>query len=582
MQHQRAGSRFRVAVVAMFAAGVIGLSGQTQTPSPTPRPRSPEQVAYDAAIAIPDPGKRADALMALLDDAQFRAQPIARTAQNSLFTLLVTKLPDRTADIGSVLDAMMAALDGGPTPATPMGRLNTVITYATTLVDANVLLDRAAAIITPALAALTFDDYASSTRSSLERSKAANPNVRIPSDARLKLTFDANRGRGIELLGRIHAAQGNRDLAEREFRDAVAANPALYSTQLRLAQIDIQAGREASALDRYLSVSLSGHLNATDTGAMVALYKKVRGSVAGLDAELDTLYRAKFPNPITPEPYVPVPNRTTRVVLAELFTGSACVPCVAANLAMDALAEHYAAKDVAFLVYHANIPQPDPMVVAGGDARRTSYKVSGVPTLQVDGAVRVGGGGERDTAVDTYADYRKVIDKELAEPAAAEVRLTAARAGSAVKVSVRVAGLAAGVKDPRLHIVLAERALRFSGENGIRFHNMVVRAVAGEKAEDGSGFALTPGAAKTIDHVFDLAAIPADLTRTLADELARRRDTEATAGRAPADYRAEGNAMTAIDPAALCVVAYVQDADKKVLQAATVNLAPAVAVPAKR
>ena len=46
-------------------------------------------------------------------------------------------------------------------------------------------------------------------------------------------------------------------------------------------------------------------------------------------------------------------------VLVELFTGAECPPCVAADLAFDALGKTYKPTDVVLLEYHLHIPGPD-------------------------------------------------------------------------------------------------------------------------------------------------------------------------------------------------------------------------------
>jgi thiol-disulfide isomerase/thioredoxin len=601
-----------------------------------------EQLAYNAAIGITDPAREAASLKSLLDNTQFKQHGIARQARNTYFTLLVTKLPDRKDEISATLDALLADLDapaapagnganangagananpnaaapsltsaaqaladaakavnaaaaGAPLPAaaapaaqpvvTPVSRLNTISGLASTLADGNMLLDRIEPLLTKALAGVTFEDYAKPIKEAAEKAKAANPARTVPTDAELKTSFDGIRGRSLETLARIHVAQGNPDKAEGEFKTALAATPMSLASELGLAQIEMKRGHEPAALDHYMLASLSGRMKPADTDAMNALYTKTHGKSGNIDADLDKLYHEKLPNPVKVTPYTPVKDRSNRVVLAEMFTGSGCPPCVAADLAMDALMEHYAPKDVIFLAYHANIPQPDPMVVNGGDTRRTYYKVPGVPTLHVDGGPfpaadaapgaytgDVGGGG-RDNSPSVYDRYIKTIDKELATPATADISLRAQRNGSSIKVAVNITKLPADAKDPRLHIVLAEDGMRFAGENGIRFHQMVVRAVAGEKAEDGSGFALTAETGKTVNHTFDLKAIPGDLTKTLATEMEKRHKADATRGATP-DYKAEGHAMTTIDPEALFVVAYIQDANQKVLQAVTFDLSP--------
>ena len=96
---------------------------------------------------------------------------------------------------------------------------------------------------------------------------------------------------------------------------------------------------------------------------------------------------------------------------------------------------------------------------------------------------------------------------------------------------------------------------------------MVVRGVAGAK---GSGIEIRGASDTTVDYTFDLAEIKTDVENTLADEIAKRRKTQANANASatPPDYRAEGRAMGEVKPDALVVVAFVQDGSKNVLQAA--------------
>lgn len=72
----------------------------------------------------------------------------------------------------------------------------------------------------------------------------------------------------------------------------------------------------------------------------------------------------------------------------------------------------------------------------------------------------------------------------------------------------------------------------------------------------------------TFEHTFDLAAIKSDLTQTLADTLAARRRSQPRAA-----FNASSLTIPAIGPSALVVVAFLQDADKSVLQAVLTELA---------
>ena len=138
-------------------------------------------------------------------------------------------------------------------------------------------------------------------------------------------------------------------------------------------------------------------------------------------------------------------------------------------------------------------------------------------------------------------------------PPAAAISLSAIGEGELVSVTANVSKLASKSKDLRLHLLLVERELHYMGENGVRFHPMVVRAMAGDR---GAGIPIKGNG--TTKYTFDLTAIRGDITSTLNAELEKRRASEAP-GSARRDYAADGHAYTSIDLAALSVVAFVQD-----------------------
>jgi thiol-disulfide isomerase/thioredoxin len=322
---------------------------------------------------------------------------------------------------------------------------------------------------------------------------------------------------------------------------------------VKLAKLEARRGNDAAALDLFVGAAAQGSLAAADDGAMRALYRKAHnGSDAGLDDLIDLSYREKFPNPVKAEPYTPPAARTDRLVLLEMFTGSACGPCVSADLALDAVMERYPAGTIVPVAYHQHIPGPDPMVTTGSQSRNTYYSVRGVPTFNIDGALgRLGGGARANTAA-TYKDYISKIDKALLLPATAALTVSATGEGDRIAVTAEVTKLPADAKDLRLHLLLVERHLRFSGENGIRFHPMVVRGSAGEK---GNGIPIA-GTGRT-QHTFSLSEIRDDITSSLKADIERRRKTE-TPGATPREYAADGRAYVDIDTSELLVVAFIQ------------------------
>jgi hypothetical protein len=267
--------------------------------------------------------------------------------------------------------------------------------------------------------------------------------------------------------------------------------------------------------------------------------------------------------------YTPSKKRTNRVVLAELFTGAGCPPCVAADLAFEAALERYSQKDIAVLVYHLHIPRPDPMTNPSTVTRKEFYEVPGTPTYFIDGGNQHVGGGAAAGAQKLFKDtVQSVVDKRLDVKPAAEITLKATMAGDKVDVDARVGKAGKPDQKLRLQVVLVEEMVRYTGENGVRFHPMVVRSLAGT-GTDTLGFPVASGKGAKVAYTFDIAkAIAA--AKSHLDEM--EGGSNKRFGKFQFVERKNG-----IDTANLRVVAFVQDeTTKEILQAASVGLrAPA-------
>ena len=516
--------------------------------------QTPEQRALQDALRIQDPIAKLAALRKLRSDLTGPvAAYLGRQVDEAILWHLVDQFRDRRDEIAEAFDRVRGHLPQGSTEV----RLGQLVSTVSRLLDNKIYLDAAEQAVRVDLTALEQPSSDQSTQS---------PRIVAP-DATSRV--NALRGRALEALGRLHQGSGDEEQAVRELREAVELNPGLSRAPIALAEIEIQRGNKTAALEYYMVEAVSGRIKPDDERAFRALYSEVRGRNDDLEATLDRVYEKHFPNPITPQAYDAGQASTNRVVLLELFTGSACTPCVSADLSWDAVLLRYPDAVIAPLAYHAHIPGPDPMVVPGGDSRRLFYQVRGVPTLHIDGAPGKVGGGSREMAARTYGEYTAAIDKALAQPPTATIRIDATRSGPRISVTATASRLPADASNLRFHIVLAERHLVYLGENGIRHHAMVVRAVAGNKE---SGIAIRGTSDTTVDYTFDLSVIKADVDRSVADEIARRRKTASSRAATPVDYRAEAHVMAAIDPANLVVVAFVQDAAKHVLQAARVDV----------
>jgi hypothetical protein len=271
--------------------------------------------------------------------------------------------------------------------------------------------------------------------------------------------------------------------------------------------------------------------------------------------KLDDQYSAKVP-PFKGKAYAGRDNKSRRVAVMELFTGSECPDCICSDVAFDVLHETYKPSELVLLAYHVHIPRPDPMTNADTEARQKYYKATGTPTVFFNGKIKstVGGGGPMTLAEKKYEEFCKTIDKLLQEPATLEISASARHNNGKVQIEASVKGLENPGDSKKLRIALVEDKIRFPGGNRLRFHQQVVRALVGGQA----GFSVTtPNFSKT--GMVDLPTLRKDLNLYLDDYAANKRAFPREAR--PLDFNG------------LHVVAFVQDdATKEILQAVQVDV----------
>ena len=226
-----------------------------------------------------------------------------------------------------------------------------------------------------------------------------------------------------------------------------------------------------------------------------------------------------------------------------------------AGLAFDAAQERYTRQDFVVLNYHVHIPAPDPMVNPATLKRQEFYGVRSSPSYFFDGDAD-GGGGSAENAKSIFdSKIDPAIEKHLAAPPEARVGLQARSTGSTVKVKATVSKVTGKSDKLRLQIALAEDMVTYSGENGERFHPMVVRSMALDAKSD-QGFALKPGKGGTFEYTFDVA-------KAVADASAHLEDYETNTRKGAYKFRQRKHEITG----GFVVVAFVQDqATKKILQ----------------
>jgi hypothetical protein len=263
-----------------------------------------------------------------------------------------------------------------------------------------------------------------------------------------------------------------------------------------------------------------------------------------LDAELDAAYKKSVP-PFKPAARTARKGKGDAVVLLELFTGAQCPPCVAVDVAFDALESTYAPSEVITLQYHLHIPGPDPLTNADSVARAEYYpELGGTPTTLFNGSLEAPGGGPMAAAESKYQEFRERIDARLDKEKKATIDLQVDR--KADEVTIVAVARAKGSK-LKLRLALVEEQVKYAGGNKLRFHHHVVRAMPGGV----EGKAVADGEAK-VQATVKLGELRNSLEAYLSGFAKENGDFP--------------NALPAIPLEHLAVVAFVQDdSDKAVL-----------------
>jgi hypothetical protein len=203
------------------------------------------------------------------------------------------------------------------------------------------------------------------------------------------------------------------------------------------------------------------------------------------------------------------------------------------------------------LRYHQHIPGPDPLANEAAEQRFGAYDDEGTPSLFVNGTTFPGAGGFMKEAPEMYGRLRKAVEPYLIQMTPVRIDLSATAKQGKIQVSAKVAGLKNPTDEIKLRLVLAEDRIPFLARNGIRSHEMVVRAMPG----GAEGIAIEQGRLGYQGDI-DLATLKQRLSNELATFEAKH------------NHRFDSKPL---DLKAMHLVAFVQDDDSnEILQAAAV------------
>jgi tetratricopeptide (TPR) repeat protein len=531
-------TRGQVVTVTQAPATPAATPGATPAATAPAPVMAPDQKAYDEARRVKDPRKRIEALEKVITDFPDRFG--AFQARNDVLDILIKNFPNEKDQIRAAAEKILQ-----PNPGIVVVGASSYVTVATKLMDAGMFLDWAEELAKKG--SVQYED---------EQAKA----------------MKRQRARYQDALGRIYLKQGKAKLARTFLKQAIANDPDLTTSFLALGQIAEQGGDHKAAVEYFSSAAVKAPMKKADRQLMESAYRQTHhDTLAGLEDLLDDKYRKLNASGLRLDHYQAPKSRTKRTALAELFTGSGCGPCIAADLGFDAMLGRYSRQELVVLVYHLHVPLPDPMTNPITEARGKYYGVPGTPTPVLDGLRLPASGGGRDMTKGFYDRVNPKIEMELESPAEADLKLTGTVEGDLVKARVTVDAIKASSPDLKLQLALTEDELRYTGENGIRFHPMVVRSLGGK---DALGFSLAKSGPTDVEWTFDLKA--------MSEQLKQYLETYEQKGHRGGDPFKFNEKKFEIDANNLSLVAFVQDTRTKVvLQTVYLKIKPAVTASAQ-
>lgn len=282
------------------------------------------------------------------------------------------------------------------------------------------------------------------------------------------------------------------------------------------------------------------------------LWKEIHKSDEGLAKYLADTYTTEIANLTPPREQIAPRPQNARVSLMELFTGTSCPPCVAADITMSGIHHHYQPSEVIVLKYHEHIPAPDPFATELTMKRFMFYQLQGTPTGVLDGKIDEELPGSALIAPARYLRLRQQIDPGLQRTTPIQIELSAISNQGKIRIKANVVGENFS-DDTRLRLALIENGIHFKAPNGIRVHDCVVRTMPG---------GVEGIAPKDKKLSFEGEIVLADLKSSIEKEIGKLEEKVGTLFAQPVNLKQ------------LQLAAFVQDdSSKEVLQAKLIDIA---------
>ncbi len=300
--------------------------------------------------------------------------------------------------------------------------------------------------------------------------------------ALLKFDDRQKQDQGLALLKNLHDA----NLFDKEVTTKLAAfmrsqnrpdEAIAYFSELVALPL---TSRELSGMQRASQDGRDPHAARNELESMLKeLWQTKHGNLDGLEAHLDHVFEkavdASVANRVEPRN----PDPRNRVIVCELFTSTSCMPCIAADVAVAQLARTFPPEDFVVLQYHQDIPAPDPLSNPDAANRLFYYRGNHTPTAFLNGFQFDRVGGPIEMVNNVVQTLRAPIDVLHKSQTLMQLKLSATRKGDALDISASADRLEPPSQYYRLRLVLAEDRVRLVAPNGMRIHEMVVRAMPG-------------------------------------------------------------------------------------------------------
>lgn len=320
---------------------------------------------------------------------------------------------------------------------------------------------------------------------------------------------------------------------------------------LTLGKVYENLDKNTDALDAYVTgLVASNNPVLVKSAEKFASDKEIKDKIEKKKKQLSSVDAVKFKSS---------KNKNNNVVLAELFTGAECNPCVAADLALDELSEYFPRTALAILEYHVHIPGPDPLTNPDTFKRYSWYGGNfGTPTVFFEGREKITGGGPKFITANRFNVYKYIVKKYLDKKPEVQISGNARLNKDKIDISISLKSNKSKSANPMLHIALAEKSVKYTGANGIDKNIYVVRDLL-----DPSGTKLN-SLNETVSKEVNLKELRENITSYLTNP------TKDPSWRMPSfnGWRSGIDELKKIDSKNLAVVVWVQDnKTNEVLQA---------------